>query len=263
MNKVISADGTPIAYERAGEGSPVAIMVGGAFSTRASTAGVGAPLAQHFTVINYDRRGRGDSGDTQPYAVEREVEDLAALIDEIGGEPALFGLSSGGALALRAAAAGLPVSRLALFETPYLPDEEASRKDAQRYTETLKGLLAEGRRADAVIEFLTTIGTPAEMIGQIRQAPMFPALEAVAHTLAYEAEVLGTANGSPIPVDLITSVAVPSLVIYGEASPERMKSIARRLSELLPNASLAGLPEQTHNVAPEAIGPVVVEFLAA
>lgn len=263
MNKVISADGTPIAYERAGEGAPIAIVVGGAFSTRGAAGPIADLIAQHFTVISYDRRGRGDSGDTLPYAADREIEDLAALIDELGGEPALFGLSSGGALALRAAAAGLPVSRLVLFEVPFLPDDEASRKDAQRYTETLKALLAEGRRADAVIEFLTTIGTPAKMVGQIRQAPMFPSLEAVAHTLAYEAEVLGTATGSVIPVDLIRSVAAPALVIYGEASPERMKDIQRQLSELLPNASLVGLPEQTHNVAPEAIAPPVVEFLTA
>lgn len=263
MNKVTSADGTPIAYERSGDGPPV-IMVGGALNDRGSAVPLAESLTPHFSVVRYDRRGRGDSGDTLPYDVVREIEDLAALISEIGGAPSVYGLSSGAVLALRAAEAGLPISRLALYEAPFAPDDDATRKNAQQYAAALKALLTQDRRADAVAEFMTLVGIPAEMITQMRHAPMFPALEALAHTLAYDSDVMGDSTaGSAIPVDLVGAVTAPTLALYGEASPEWMKDTARRLSELLPHGRLAGLHGQTHDVAPDVLAPVLVEFFSA
>ncbi|TDD86504.1 alpha/beta hydrolase [Actinomadura darangshiensis] len=261
MEKVISADGTPIAFERSGEG-PAVILVGGAFNDRGSAAPLAELLAPGLTAVRYDRRGRGDSGDTPPYDVAREIEDLAALVAEIGGRPALFGLSSGGALALRAAAAGVPVSRVAVYEVPFVPDDEGAREHARRRGDAVRALLDEGRRADAVVEFMTGIGMPPEMAQGMRHTPMFPALEAIAHTLAYDHEVIAADAGGSVPADLAAGVAVSALVAYGGASPDPMKEVARRLAELLPAGEHAELAGQSHDAAPGALAPALTAFFA-
>jgi pimeloyl-ACP methyl ester carboxylesterase len=173
MNKVPSQDGTPIAYDRSGKG-PAVILVGGAFQYRAidpRTAQLAASLSQHFTVFHYDRRGRGDSGDTQPYAVEREIEDLEALIQEAGGAAFVFGMSSGSVLSLEAAR-GLTIKKLALYEPPSNSVDDTARQSAEHYTKQLSALLAAGRRGDAVALAMTTFGAPAEAFAGMRQTPL-------------------------------------------------------------------------------------------
>jgi pimeloyl-ACP methyl ester carboxylesterase len=195
MDEVISADGTPIAYEAVGDG-PTVILVGGPFCDHNATAALGAALAPDFTAVSYDRRGRGESGDTPPYEVRREIDDIEALIERFGGRTFLHGISSGGALSLLATAAGLPVDAVSVLEPPYRVHPDAPPPPVG-YTGTLVELCAAGRRGDAVAYFMTeAVGQPPEAVEQARKMPMWPALEAMAHTLAYDAHVMG---GDPAP----------------------------------------------------------------
>lgn len=257
MKQVISKDGTAIAFDRSGEGSPI-ILVGGAFQHRLidpRTAQLAALLAPHFTVCHYDRRGRGDSGDTAPYAVEREVEDLETLIKEAGGSAFVYGMSSGAALALEAAARGLAITKLASYEPPFMVDDNRPRPPnlATQYTE----LTSSGRRGDAVELFMTkAVGMPVEAVAQMRKAPMWLALEAVAHTLAYDATIMG--DGS-LPTERVASVTVPTLVMDGGASPAWMRNGVQALVDVLPNAQRRTLEGQTHDVKPEVLAPVLTE----
>jgi pimeloyl-ACP methyl ester carboxylesterase len=260
MPKVTSADGTVIAYEQAGDGPPL-IVVGGAFNDRGSAVALADLLARWFSVVRYDRRGRGESGDTRPYAVAREVEDLAALAAAVGGEPVLYGHSSGAGLVLHAAAAGVPAARLALYEPPFTPRDEAAMTRAGQGAEEVNALLADGRRADAVVAFMRLMGLPPQAAEGIRQVPMFPALEAMAPTLAYDLAVMDTTAGGAIPVELVRSVRAPSLLLCGAASPPWMRDTARQVAELLPRGSVRELPDQTHDVAPDVLAPVLAEFL--
>jgi pimeloyl-ACP methyl ester carboxylesterase len=195
VTTVRSADGTNIAFDRLGEGTPV-ILVSGASTSRAIHAQLAELLAGDFTVFNYDRRRRGDSGDTPPYTTEREVEDLHAVIIEAGGTAAVFGNSTGAVLALHAAAAGLPVTKLALWEPPFMVDPDAPRRQ-QEYVAQLTRLLDAGRRGDAMELFMRT-GLPEEMIAGMRHAPMRSGMEAIAPTLAYDAAIMATALCPPI-----------------------------------------------------------------
>lgn len=261
MKQVISRDGTAIAFDQSGEG-PAIILVGGAFQYRAidpRTAQLAALLAQHFAVFHYDRRGRGDSGDTQLYAVEREVEDLEALIKEAGGRAAVFGMSSGGALAIEAAAHGLAITKLALYELPFNSGDDTARQAAENYTRQLTALLAEGRRGDAVAFAMTTWGAPAKAVAGMRQTPIWALFEAVAPTLAYDDAIMG--NGS-VPVARLASIAVSTLVMAGGASPVFMHNAAQAVAHSLPHAELRTLEGQTHDVAPEALAPVLEQFFA-
>jgi len=265
MKTIRSQDGTTIAFDRTGEGPPV-ILVGGAFQHRAidsSVVQLAALLAPHFTVFRYDRRGRGDSSDTPPYAVEREVEDLQALVEEAGGSAFVFGGSSGAVLALDAAARGLPIGKLALYEPPFIVDD--SRPPLPKdYVERLTELASTGRRGDAVEYFMTqAMGTPAEAVAGMRGAPFWPALEGVAHTLAYDGTVMGdTMSGNPEPLKQWASVGVPTLVMVGSESPPYQQHAVRALVEILPEAQLRTLEGQTHDAAPEILGPVLDEFFA-
>ncbi|MEU4222666.1 alpha/beta hydrolase [Nonomuraea sp. NPDC026600] len=258
MHTVLSADGTRIAYDRSGSG-PALVYVTGALCDRSTDKPLAALLAPYFTVLTYDRRGRGDSGDTAPYQVEREVEDLAAVIAEAGGSASVYGMSSGAALALHAAAQGVAITRLALFEPPYSPDDEERLTQARAYAARLGELLTAGRRGDAVELFMTTVGLPAELIGQMRGAPMWPALEALAPTLAYDAAVMGN---SALPAELVAQVGVPALVADGGASPAWLRDTARRLAGALPQGRHRTLAGQTHDVDPQALAPVLREFLS-
>lgn len=258
MDTLTSSDGTAIAFERSGAG-PAVILVDGAFCYRANgpSGPLTALLAPRFTVFSYDRRGRGDSGDTAPYAVEREVEDLGAIVDEAGGSAYVFGFSSGAALALVAAAGGLPVTKLALWEPPIAPggtDPRAAAEEAARLAE-----LAAGRRGDAAEFFLTGTGMPTEAVAQMRQAPWWPAMEAVEHTLAYDVTVVGI--WSP-PTPRVASVAVPTLVIDGDASFDWMGESADALAAALPDGLRRTLQGQTHEVDLEALAPVLEAFFA-
>jgi len=259
MERVRSKDGTTIAFDRLGEG-PVVIVVGGATCDRAMSRPLAEHLARHFTVFNYDRRGRGDSGDTAPYAVEREIEDLGALIDEAGGTAFLYGHSSGAGLVLHAAAHGLPIIRLVLHEPPYVPDDEEERRISREYAEKLEAILSENRRGDAIELFFTTVGMPQEMVDEMRHAPSWAGLEEISPTLAYDSEVMGDSRGGTIPTDLLGAVTVPALVLCGGASPAWMVDIGGQIADGMPKGRLGILEGQEHVVAPEMLVPVLVEF---
>ncbi|CAM5416188.1 alpha/beta fold hydrolase [Streptomyces canus] len=257
--KTLSRDGTPIAYERTGHG-PAVILVSGAMSTGGTVAPLAVPLSERFDVLVYDRRGRGASGDTAPYAVAREVEDLAALIEAAGGEACLCGISSGGALVLEAAASGLPVRRVAVYETPYADFLDGGAERNAEYTEELTAALAEGRRGDAVELFLRLTGMGEGMIQGARQSPMWPGMEAVAPTLAYDNSVMA---GGLVPRDRLASITVPLLAVAGGASPEWMREGTRAVAEAAPKGSYRVLEGQTHMVDPTALGPALAEFFAS
>jgi pimeloyl-ACP methyl ester carboxylesterase len=259
MNQVLSKDGTVIAFDLSGTG-PAVVLVGGAFQYRAidpPTAHLAALLAEQFTVFHYDRRGRGESSDTPPYAVEREMEDLEALIQEAGGSACVFGMSSGGVLALGAAARGLAITKLALYEPPFNSGDERARAAAQHYSRELTALLSEGRRGDAVALAMTTWGAEASAVAGMRQTPIWPLFEAVAPTLAYDDAIMG--DGA-VPTARLASITVPTLVMAGGASPAFMLDAAQEAAHALPGAGLRILEGQTHDVAPEVLAPVLVEF---
>jgi pimeloyl-ACP methyl ester carboxylesterase len=263
MKKVTSKDGTPIAFDQSGEGEPV-ILVAGALGVRSHpmTTHLAELLAPHFTVLNYDRRGRGDSGDTAPYAVQREVEDIEALIDEAGGSAFLYGISSGAVLALEAASR-LPskVKKLAMYEPPFFVDDSRAPL-AKDYVRHLNDLVSSGRRGDAVEYFMTeAVGVPAEFLGQMRNQPMWPEMETVAHTLAYDGAIMGdNVSGNPLPAGQWASATSPTLVMDGGASPQWLRKAAQAIAEVLPNPQYRTLEGQTHGVEGEALAPVLVEF---
>jgi pimeloyl-ACP methyl ester carboxylesterase len=267
MNTVTSADGTVITYDRAGEGPPL-ILVDGAFCSRAfgPMPGLAPLLTKHFTVYTYDRRGRGDSGDTEPYAVEREIEDIEAVIDAAGGSAHLYGVSSGALLAARATAA-LPgkVRRLAIYEPPVVVDGSRTPPPAD-YKEHVDRLVAAGRNGDVVKYFMTTvIGAPAIFAIIMRLMPAWSKLKAVAPTLRYDLTVLGDSQqGQPLPEELrkvLGSIDVPTLVADGGKSPAWMHSGVQAVAQAIPESHRRTLPGQTHQVKAAVVAPVLVEFL--
>jgi pimeloyl-ACP methyl ester carboxylesterase len=259
IDTLTSSDGTTIAFERLGSG-PAVIVVGGQLADRALTRPTAEELAQNFTVINYDRRGRGDSGDTAPYAVEREIEDLGALIAEVGGTASVYGHSSGAALALHAAAAGLPIAKLVLHEPPYTPEGDEDRQHASRKeAEHIKTLLEEDRRGDAIEYLMRGIGMPPEMVEGVSRDPR---VVAMAHTMAYDSEIMGDiSRGGAVPTDLAGSVRTETLVLVGGASPAWMIDVGREVADALPNGRLSILEGQEHVVSPEVLMPVLEEFI--
>jgi pimeloyl-ACP methyl ester carboxylesterase len=262
MNKVISKDGTPIAYEKSGEG-PALILVDGALCSRqfGPMPKLAPLLARRFTVFTYDRRGRGDSGDTQPYAKERELEDLDALIQAAGGSAFVVGLSSGGGLALEAAARGLNITKLVAYEPPYVAAQDAQHAQVS-HEARLKQLLAEGRRGDAVKYFMQDmVGAPGFVVFMMRLMPgIWKKLQAVAHTLPYDANVMGDFT---VPTKRLTSIQVPSLILYGGKTDARLKKAAETIADSVPGARRRTLDGQTHNVSPKVLTPAVIEFLAS
>jgi pimeloyl-ACP methyl ester carboxylesterase len=257
-NYVTSADGTRIAFDRLGHGSPV-VVVSGMFCDRRTTQELADHLAKEFTVVNYDRRGRGESGDTAPYAVEREVEDLGALIAEVGESAAVYGHSSGAGLALNAAAGGLPITRLVLHEPPYGPDDEDSKREARELAESVRLALAEDRRADAIKLFFAASGMPPEMV---EGASSDPSMLAVAPTMPYDFAVMGDDGGGTIPEEVVRNLNIPTLVIAGGASPSFFRDTAARIAELLPNGTQTVLQGYDHGAPPDVVAPAVTEFLA-
>lgn len=258
MKKVTSKDGTTIAYNQSGSGFPL-ILVDGALCSRdfGPMPKLAALLASNFTVINYDRRGRNDSGDTQPYAVEREIEDIEALINAAGGSAFLFGISSGAGLALAAATSGLNIPKLALYEPPFMVDDEGHHPPTDSL-EQLKTMIAENRRADAVKFFMKDmIGLPAIGIFIMKLLPIWKKLKNVAHTLPYDVAVMGDYS---LPVKKATSVKIPTLISGGDKSQVTLQHAVKRLAEVMPNNQLQILKGQTHNVSAKVIAPVLADF---
>ncbi len=255
MNTVVSHDGTTIAFDRAGDG-PAVIFLGAGPTDRNANAQLAGLLAPQFTVLNYDRRGRGDSGDAAPYAVDREYEDLEAVIDEAGGSAYVFGTSGGGILALEAAARGLAITKLAVWEPPYIVDD--SRPPVPKdYKEQLTELLAAGRRGDMIELFLTqVVGLPAEFVAPMRQSPFWPSMEAVAHALIYDAIIVGDFS---LPIGRVATVKVPTVVIDGGQTPW-LSNAAEAVATALPDAQRRTLEGQPHNVDAAAIAPALADF---
>lgn len=260
MGKVISKDGTPIAFDQSGKG-PAVILVDGALCYRSfgPMGPLAARLAPHLTVITYDRRGRGESGNAQPYALDREVEDIEALIDKAGGSALVFGMSSGGCLGLEAALQlGDKIKKLAMYEPPY-NSAPADRPAWKEYRTQLKKLLAADRRGDAAALFMQFVGTPPGQIEGMGQAPVWPMFEAVAPTLAYDAAATG--DDRRVPVERAAAVRVPTLIMNGTAIPF-MLGTANELAKAIPGAQHRTLEGQTHDANPQVLAPVLVEFFA-
>ena len=262
MNTVRSEDGTTIAFDRSGSG-PAVILIGGAMSERGTSASVASLLAPHFTVFRYDRRGRGDSGNTLPYAVDREIEDLAALIAEAGGSAFVMGGSSGGILALEAAAHGLAITKLAVYEPPLIIDKGGPLLPAG-FADRLAELAASGRRGDAVEDFMrTALGMPAEAVAGMRNASFWAGLEAMAHTLAYDMILSAPVEtGSREPLSRWASIESPALAMDGGASPAWMRNGIRALAETLPNATHQTLEGQTHQADPAMLAAALEKFFS-
>ncbi len=258
MRTVISKDDTAIAFDQLGQG-PALILVAGALTTRADWSPLAAHLAPHFSVFAYDRRGRGESGDTAPYAVEREVEDIDALLTEAGGSAFVFGHSSGAALALEAAVSlGEKVKKLAMYEAPY-NDEREAKLAWRAYIQHLTEALAANHRGDAVALFMQYVGMPAEQIEAMRQAPTWPQLEAIAPTLAYDhTAILG--KDRSVPIERAAQVRVPTLIMNGGASFPFMYETARTLSKAMPHAQLSTLEGQGHGPAEDVLAPALQAF---
>lgn len=264
MSAVRSKDGTTIAFERTGSGPPL-IIVDGALCWRESGPArkVAAELADRFTVVTYDRRGRGESSDTAPYSVQREVEDIEALLGEAGGPAHVCGFSSGGVLAMEAARAGAAIDKLAVYEAPFIVDDSRPPAPAS-YVSDLNELLAAGRRGAAVKRFMRLVGMPAVLASVMPLFPAWKKLKGVAHTLPYDAACMGdTQAGKPLDARHWGAVSVPTLVLVGGKSPEWMASGMQSLAELLPSAQRQVLDGQTHMVKAKAVGPALKRFFAS
>lgn len=262
MSTVNSADGTTIAYDVLGEG-PAVVLIAGATCTRGVTAPLASALSEHFRVINVDRRGRGESNDLSsppPFALAREVEDIAAVIAAEGGRAAIYGHSSGAALAMHATVAGIGVSRLAMHDAPYnLPGSEQSGID---WHTRLHEMLDDDRPGDAIAAFMQMIGMPAAMIDGMRHGPAWVAMEAVAPTLAYDSAAMGDAAGGSIPTDVLARVDVPTLVMVGGEDHGFMIDVAQQLIAAIPDARLEHLEGARHDAGPEVVAPRLVPFLS-
>lgn len=262
MNKALSKDGTAIAYERLGYGPPL-ILVDGAMCSRAfgPMPELAPLLAKHFSVFMYDRRGRGDSGDTKPYAREREVDDIEALIKEAGGSAFVLGLSSGAALALEAAASGLNIRKLVVYEPPYRVNDGGQHAKAGHEAQ-LNKLIAAGKRGDAVKYFMRQmVSVPAIFVAMMQFMPgIWSKLKAVAHTLPYDAAVMGDWS---LPARRLATIATPTLALAGGKTQARLRDAVQAVAKVIPNVQHQILAGQTHNVSPHVLAPVAVEFLGS
>ena len=261
MNKATSRDGTPIAYRRDGRG-PAAILISGGLDDGTQNLPLAGELADRFTVYTYAKRGTGDSGDTLPYALEHEIEDLEALIAEAGGSACVFGVSAGGALALEAAAAGAAIARLAVYEVPYDTADDAPQRQRQ-YFQRLESLLAQDRRGDALAVFMRTAGASEDDVAGARHSPMWPGLESIAHTL-----LRGCGAFGPPPRARLASITRPALVITGGApdphtrglGPDFFERAADTIAAAMPHAERLVLPGQAHAPDAKALAPVLAQF---
>lgn len=260
MQVAMSRDGTRIAYEKRGKG-PVVIVVSGALSERSGSSELAQLLAAHLTVYSYDRRGRGDSADTKPYSVKREIEDIEALIDSAGGSAYVYGKSSGASLALLAAAAlGDKIKKLALYEPPY-SEAEGAAKEWTEFRGKLDGLLAADRRDDAITLFMQFVGAPDDVVAKMKASPAWPGMVAMAPTLAYDNAVVG--DDRSVPVGVAAKVAATTLVMDGSASlgpMPFMRPTADKLAKVIPRAQRHVVEGQAHDVSAKVLAPILLKF---
>jgi pimeloyl-ACP methyl ester carboxylesterase len=254
---VKSADGTTIAYEKSGSG-PALIVIGGAFNTRKSAGNLAPLLASHFSVYAYDRRGRGDSTDTKPYAIEREIEDLAALIGAVGGSALVYGHSSGAVLALLAAASGLPITKVAAYEPPFTAEDSGSTS-LEGWGENVQAAVDAGDRERAAALFMQGTGADPAAIAGVKELPFWPGMLAIAHTLPYDIAIFGDGLA---PTDRLQNIAIPTLLIHGGNSPAWAGAAASVTAEAIPGARHVTIEGQDHNVDPATIAPALIEFFS-
>lgn len=258
--QVTSRDGTRIAYDRWGKG-PAVILVNGALSDRSSNSELAQLLATHLTVYSYDRRGHGDSTDTKPYSVKREIEDIEALIDSAGGSAYVYGKSSGASLALQATSAlGDKVKKLALYEPPY-SEAEGAAKEWKEFRAKLDGLLAADHRADAITLFMKFVGAPDEAVAKMKASPAWPGMVAMAPTLAYDNAVVG--DDRSVPVGIAAKVKAITLVMDGGASSGPMpfmRPTADKLAKIIPGAQRHVVEGQAHDVSSKVLAPILLKF---
>jgi pimeloyl-ACP methyl ester carboxylesterase len=257
MPTLTSADATTIGYESNGTGPPIVLVDGALCDRRGPMRPVAERLRDRFAVHTYDRRGRGESTDTVPYSVDREIEDLRGLIELAGSDVGVYAMSSGGALAMATAAVEPRIGRIVLYEPPFMA-EVGDDAPLKAYTAELDTLLAAGRRGDAVARFMTHVGIPDPVIAGMRSGPGWPAFEAIAPTLAYDDALL---NGGRVPRDVAASVTVPALVLSGGDSPVALQQAAKATAQTLPTAEFRLLDGQTHNPDTDVLAPVLAEFL--
>jgi pimeloyl-ACP methyl ester carboxylesterase len=265
MHTVTSADGTEIAYDRSGDG-PAVVLVGGALGYRTfkKFEQIATALSEHCTVINYDRRGRGDSGAAGPVSVQHEVDDIAALIDAVGGRASLWGWSSGGAVSLRAAAADIGVEKLVVYETPFKTDPTA-KYPTDDYGARLHEIVATGDARGAAKHFMrNAVGIPSPLVAAMSLMPMFRTFAINGLTLPFDYAALGDHNmhGSPLEREEWATVTCPTLVGYGAKTAAGLRHASEALAEVLPNATLREFPGQNHNISASALVPVLAEFVA-
>jgi len=255
-----SKDGTRIAYEISGNG-PTLVVVAGALGyidipfLRAFVA----DLAKDFRVVVYDRRGRGGSGDTPPYTVQKEIDDLDAVVRVAGDSPIVLGTSSGAALALEAAAHGVPMGKLVAFEPPYMVGEHR-KPNHVRYESDVKGYIGRGDRDGAVQLFMRTVGMPRILVAIMRLLPIWKKLLPAANTLGYDASIM---NGFELPEARLRAIRLPTLVVGGGKSPASLKAAVRAVGECIPGARVVEIPKQNHAIKGAALSPVIKEFVAA
>ncbi|RWI57035.1 MAG: alpha/beta hydrolase [Mesorhizobium sp.] len=256
LRTAASADGTRIAYEAIGSGPPLIVVVG-AFNDRHTGSALAAAMSDEFSVYIYDRRGRGDSGDTQPYDVDREVDDLRAVLLAAGGHAAVLGFSSGAALALNAAVA-LPIEKLIMFGPPIVTD--GSRPQVpENLAARVKALVGQGQRGEAVELFqLEAIGMPPSVVEKMRHAPFRPGLEAMAHTLFYDLSV--TAEASDID-RLLPLISMPTLVLAGADGPGWIRAAAAEIARRLPDGRHVSIEALGQDLDADRIAPLVSDFL--
>jgi pimeloyl-ACP methyl ester carboxylesterase len=251
INTMTAPDGVTIAYERSGSG-PALVIVNGALSTRATVAPLASLLDPDFTLYRYDRRGRGDSSDAAASTPEHELQDLAAIVAATGETPVVFGQSSGAALALEAAASGVPVRGLVVNEPPYVPGPGTAPETAGE----LAALAADGRRDEAVERFMQVSGIPEVVIEQTKASPAWPALLDVAPTLAYDVRLL---NEGIVPTDRLKAITCPVLATTGSLSPPWAAAAVRTVAEAVADGEWRVLEGQAHNVAPDVLGAILRE----
>ena len=262
MSKTTSKDGTAIAFEKSGNGRAVILVDGALCYRRLGPMGpIARELASGFTVFTYDRRGRGESEDTAPYSVDREVDDIEALIEVAGGSAFIYGASSGAALAL-AASRLEGIRKLALYEAPFIVDGSHAPQAAE-YPSKMNGFIAADRRGDAVRLFMKEVGVPAIVVAMMPLMPQWSKLKAAAHTLPYDVAIMGdTRSGKPLPAERWATVAIPTLVGVGGKSPLAMRNAMRALADVLPDAQLHVLGRETHMVKTKVIAPILAGFFS-
>jgi pimeloyl-ACP methyl ester carboxylesterase len=262
MAKVVSKDGTEIAFTKVGSGEPL-ILVDGATCYRelGPMKKLAAELSKHFTVYYYDRRGRGESGNTLPYSPDREIEDLEAVIAAAGGRASVYGVSSGAALALDAANSLSGIEKLVLYEAPFIVDDSRDPVPEDFIPET-EELVAAGRRGDAVKKFLRLVGLPSVFIHLMPIIPGWKKLKGVAHTLPYDLQIVEeNQRGTPLKAERWKLVDMPTLVGVGGKSPKWMRNAMGQLAGTLPNAELRLIAGQTHMIGAKILAPIITEFV--